>query len=316
MSITTTETVAPNIWRISFTRPTIKIDTSDFQDGDIRTVPELVDFNAKFNPTHTFALQAQKANSGSDLNFLNVNYDMLHRSVLRCQEWFVKTISELQLPEEDHNRNLKKGAPIAFCMESNIGMIIHILALMGLGVPVAILSPRLSPAAFKHVIDKTGARAILATPRLRSLPEETLELWDNLDENRNDDTVNGDRDSAQENGCIPRPALYSSLTYEEFLNAKSPLNVASDSKISHPNHFLSETDREVLIFHSSGTTALPKPIYASHRHYLGFTQCQEFENEEERMSITLSTAPLFHVRSRLSRVKCFFLFSYSLNLHS
>lgn len=76
-----------------------------------------------------------------------------------------------------------------------------------------------------------------------------------------------------------------------------------------------ETDRDVIILHSSGTTGktswnahirviierfglgLPKPIHLAHRYLLGYAACHaspEF-TDESCTGVNVSTLPLFHV---------------------
>ncbi|KAF2637245.1 acetyl-CoA synthetase-like protein [Massarina eburnea CBS 473.64] len=55
-----------------------------------------------------------------------------------------------------------------------------------------------------------------------------------------------------------------------------------------------ETDRNVLILHSSGTTGLPKPLRLAHRHLLGYAACHSFDEVEETTWRNLSTLPLYH----------------------
>lgn len=284
----------------SFIRPSISLHEGQ---GDVQSIPDLVDFHAKFNPHHTFCIQAQKTESGDDPSFLDVTYSMLKQAILRCQEWLHETVAELQLPlplpqededEQHHRRSVVKGAPIAIFMDSNVGLVIYIFALMGLCVPVVLFSTRLSSEAVKHLLRRTRTRAILVSSRLRSIAEEALALWDE-DESNGNDAVNG-----QEN--IPLPVQYSPASYEEFL---TPISSSSSSgmrgDVSPPSqHYVSATDCDVLILHSSGTTGLPKPIYTSHRHYLSFALCHEFTNDEQMLSPTLSTSPLFHVSLRTS----------------
>lgn len=97
------------------------------------------------------------------------------------------------------------------------------------------------------------------------------------------------------------PQLHPQIPYEQFLltsgNTDSP-----ERSICGRDYYISETDRSVLILHSSGTTGLPKPIYTSHTHLLCFTVCHDFKDEEEIRGLNVSTLPLYHV-SPISRLQ-------------
>lgn len=54
-------------------------------------------------------------------------------------------------------------------------------------------------------------------------------------------------------------------------------------------------DCSVAIFHSSGTTGLPKAIYHCHRYMLGYAACHELSPQQvSALGINASTLPLYH----------------------
>lgn len=94
-----------------------------------------------------------------------------------------------------------------------------------------------------------------------------------------------------------QPALYMQDSYHSLLVPSSNLESVDggEGSICHLGHYVEEHDRNVLILHSSGTTGLPKPIYQSHRWLLSFATCHEFSPDAEKLSLSLSTLPLYHV---------------------
>lgn len=65
-------------------------------------------------------------------------------------------------------------------------------------------------------------------------------------------------------------------------------------KIHTPGYYIDETDRNVLILHSSGTTGLPKAIFTSHGYLLSFTTCHDLPYSSSTEQPCLSTLPLYH----------------------
>lgn len=138
---------------------------------------------------------------------------------------------------------------------------------------VLLLSARLSPIAIHHLLVKTAACAIIASPRIENAAKEGLSNFATSED---------------------RPRIYTQAAFTNFLNVPIKQD-CTNSGICKPGYFTSENDRNVLILHSSGTTGLPKPIYQSHKWLLCFATCHQFSSDEEALSVNLSTLPLYHV---------------------
>lgn len=255
----------------------------------IRSLPDLVDFHIEHNPHHRFCLQAEVSKAeGGGYTFVTVTYEKLLRAILRCQAWILNPAYQAAsgplihppLLESHHDGGkYHKCAPVGILMESDATLAIYVLALMGLGVPAVLLSTRLSPLAVRHLLRDTGSRALLASRRLKPLAKSSLETQDELETELEIDLVQA-------------------LDYETLLrdSVESSQDVGlSYGRTAHPNHCLAHDDREVLILHSSGTSGLPKPIYCSHKHFLGFAACHDFSSIAQAQGLTISTSPFFHV---------------------
>ena len=139
-----------------------------------------------------------------------------------------------------------------------------------------LLSARLSPAAARHLLYKTSAQALIHSARLaytaKEIPEESP---------KQDDS---------------QFKVHTAYGHHFWFNS------TNDGIDKHQSSCLSgfeggDSDRNVLILHSSGTTGLPKPIYTSHKYLLSFLTCHAFDSEESARRWNLSTLPLYHVRS-------------------
>ena len=259
----------------AFIPPKVSLDPTT--GSGIRTLPALVDFHGENNPQYLFCLQVER-----DTRFVPVSYKRLQHAIVRCQAWLQEQAIGLHPPIVNTDEHVRKCAPVAILMESHVGLAIYVLACMGNGIPVMLLSARLSAPAVRHLIRETGAKVILVSPRLQPLASQAVSpAEDGQTEARVD-----------ENGVIVRlVAGYEALLEEEeAADAGRPAACTA-----HPNHFVSEEDRQVLILHSSGTSGLPKPIPCSHRYFLGYATCHSFSSDEEARGLTISTPPFFHV---------------------
>lgn len=246
-----------------FIPPKISLDAID---TSIRTLPDLVDFHAKHNPQHLFCIQTTR-----DHTFVSVSYENLQHAIVRCQARLREECG-LHAPTVDADGKLKKCAPVAVLMESHIGLVIYVLACMGMGVPVMLLSARLSSAAVRHLLQETGAELVVAALRLQGLASEAI--------------------SPSEGGT--GATIRVADEWEALLKDTADQGQAMCAA-AHAGHFASEEDRQVVILHSSGTSGLPKPIPCSHRYFLGYATCHSFTSDAEARGLTISTLPLFHV---------------------
>lgn len=70
--------------------------------------------------------------------------------------------------------------------------------------------------------------------------------------------------------------------------------------VARPGHYVSDSDRDVLVLHSSGTTGTPKAIRHAHRFLLslaarsGFDFDQDWTLQDMQEGMAYSTIPLFH----------------------
>ena len=259
----------------AFIPPKVSLDPTT--GSGIRTLPALVDFQGESNPQYLFFLQVER-----DHRFVPVSYKRFQHAIVRCQAWLQEQAIGLHPPIVDTDGHVKKCAPVAILMESHVGLAIYVLACMGKGIPVMLLSARLSAPAVRHLIRETGAKCTLVSPRLQLLASE---IFLTAEDGRTEARV-------EENGVIIcLVAGYEALLEEgEAADAGRPAACTA-----HPNHFVSEEDRQVLILHSSGTSGLPKPIPCSHRYFLGYASCHSFSSDEEARVLTISTPPFFHV---------------------
>ncbi len=140
-----------------------------------------------------------------------------------------------------------------------------------------LLSARLSPAAARHLLHETSARALIHSTRLAYKAKEIPIA----------SSKGGEYD-----GQI---RLYPGNDHHSWFQSTNG-TIDNDQSICYPGYDGGANDRNVMILHSSGTTGMPKPIYTSHKYLLSFVTCHAFSSEESAQGLNLSTLPLYHVR--------------------
>lgn len=254
------------------------------QNGTIRSLPDLIEFNAIHNSSHLFCVQAEEdsheshpTDCASEWRLRSITFGALKGAVDACCVWLSKNI-----PQDSERTLSQKMAPVALYLESDVGLFIYVAALLKMNIPVCsfllkslihlyqqitqvmLLSIRLSPTGIEHLLRETGTRTVLVSNRTKRMIKSTL------------------ADITKVVSAVP----YSHF----FVMASDPITLCPAEIKTH----IEENDRNVLILHSSGTTGNPKPVYLAHRYLLGYAACHEFAAGEDVQWANFSTLPLFH----------------------
>ena len=111
----------------------------DFESQDhtcVRSIPELIEHNAVHNPHHLFCLQAQKQTQETGPQLYPISHLQLKHAISQCQALLLDSIKELKPPSTKDDGTASKGPLVALFLESDVGLLIYLYALLGLGVPV------------------------------------------------------------------------------------------------------------------------------------------------------------------------------------
>lgn len=131
--------MAPSTFSATNFKPArINLRPSEEDRNEIRTVPELIDYNAEHNADQLFCLQATKETPKAKP--VAITHAQLKRAILRCSTRLVTEIAELKQPYKNDEGRFVKCQPVALFVESDVGLLIHLFALMSLGVPVSLSS--------------------------------------------------------------------------------------------------------------------------------------------------------------------------------
>ncbi|PSR83578.1 hypothetical protein BD289DRAFT_410634 [Coniella lustricola] len=223
----------------------------------LHSLPELVDYNAIHNADHTFCVQGKPG--GQFDYFSHADFKI---AVANCAEWIRSNVPLKELTGSDA---MSKMAPVALFMQSDYGLVVHEFALLSLGIPPLVLSPRLPPVAIMHLLQVTSASALIVSERLSEPAKPALAILNSK-------------------GISTHVALPYNSFHEPGADVKT-------KGVFPPPQ---ELDSVILLLHSSGTTGLPKPITLTHRNLLFAVNCHGFKTEEEAQALNASTLPLFH----------------------
>jgi acyl-CoA synthetase (AMP-forming)/AMP-acid ligase II len=218
----------------------------------IRSLPDLIRFNAIHNPHHVFCIQ-----SNADLESTSITFLELAHAVERCCDWILTNVHGTSPAEQSADGSLEKSRPIALFMESDVCLFIYLAALLTLNIPVrypsppprredtvltprvainkcVLLSIRLSASAILHLLDEAGSASIIVSDRTRPNVQNAL----------------------------AQATFEAALSNSTSITLAAPAAAFLDSPCSNPPlampmaglHMVREDDRNVIILHSSGTT--------------------------------------------------------------
>lgn len=151
---------------------------------------------------------------------------------------------------------MEKPPVIGILAQSGLHFFITILSLGRLGYTTFLISTRLASPAIHQLCDVTGCNAVLTTPAFHPVLAEVQEK--------------------RSTGLTVLPLMM----HSDYYGKDSP------RFIRHYDPSI-ETDRVIVIIHSSGSTGFPKPIYLTNRSCIG-----AFSTNIGLRS--LLTSPMFH----------------------
>lgn len=127
----------------TFRRPLFTaLPSKDARGQDISSIPDLIRFNATYNPDHIFCIQSlpdvnKSAESSDGYLGVSITFKQLDNAVRRCADWLRELVDA-----SDYGG--KPGPPVALYLESDVGLFFHFMALQALNIPVcACLSSQL-----------------------------------------------------------------------------------------------------------------------------------------------------------------------------
>ena len=275
----------------SFNRPQLAIEPGfiDQQQQDstqgITTLYKLLQASAQSNPHHLYAIQFSHTISIQDATY--ITHSDLLRAVDQCTEWLVaKRIAQRSRRYPSGSATVQRGKPVAIFLGSDLNIFVHLLALVKLGNPFLLLSARLSSEAVQHLLKGSSAAFVMTTERVWANAGLTSDYGSLITDG---DTF--DRSRCEEAACLPIQAEPLSF----WLDQKKQFSPPGENENAFEGDEVDPNDCSVAIFHSTGSTGLPKLIPHCHRYLLGYANCHELPPSlDVEHDVTLSTLPLYH----------------------
>ncbi|KAK2463766.1 hypothetical protein APHAL10511_004204 [Amanita phalloides] len=255
----------------TFIRPLINLGYGNDSPDGINTLSELIEFAATHNPNHIFGLQARANSSsctsgktfgsGGDLSFCEITFVQLRRVVERASAWALSSGAAV-----GRMCRTEKVSPVAIFLSSDVTVFIYMAALLRIGVPVLVLSARLSPSSIVHLLQETRASTVLTSTRLSRTADEARTLL-RADSIIKFTSVPSFFDLDQQGDPIKIPHVFSDYAYDGL---------------------------DAIILHTSGTTGLPKAIYHAQAYVLLYATCHRLPPQQEPFPYNVSTLPIYH----------------------
>ncbi|KAL8748078.1 MAG: hypothetical protein Q9190_000106 [Brigantiaea leucoxantha] len=225
---------------VPFQRPAFRLlpvppdgATETRQASILRSLPDLVYFNAVHNPDHVFCLQSSQSQTLPEkLEFAPITFRQLACAVDSCCSWLLRNISNARPAVLIDGNAVDKAPPIALFLESDGGLFVYLIALLTLNIPCVLLSIRLNSAAVLQLLEETGALSIIVSSRTAGHIEDAL--------------------SKHPRATHPRINMYMAAPLDSFVQSSPAPDVFS--RFVQCRRHVRENDQNVLILHSSGTT--------------------------------------------------------------
>lgn len=126
-----------------FERPIFRlfIDPRAAENETIRSLPDLIQFNALRNPRGAFCIQSKESKVlAKDFEAVEVTFLELAQAVERCCQWILSNINRVHPAHLAEDGIVRKGPPVALFLESDLTLFIYLAALLALNIPVRSVS--------------------------------------------------------------------------------------------------------------------------------------------------------------------------------
>jgi len=115
-----------------FLRPKLDLLCPE-SDQQIKSLADLLSFNAVNNPSHTFIVQGARSPEKPPLTFTFASFQAAVRG---CEEWLKEKLTLVKSLDQSDSVEGYDVPPVALLLQSDAGLLIYLCALLSLDVPV------------------------------------------------------------------------------------------------------------------------------------------------------------------------------------
>ena len=109
----------------------------------IRSLPDLIHFNAIHNPHFLFCIQFNQSKRRpveQEIGEIHVTFSELATAIEQCCVWILSKVKEIHPARLTSDGSVQKGPPVALFLESDVTLFVYIMALLTMNVPVGCCS--------------------------------------------------------------------------------------------------------------------------------------------------------------------------------
>lgn len=115
------------------------LDESVATADSIRSLPDLIHFNAIHNPHLPFCIQFRQSKRGAlekEVEEVHVTFSELATAIERCCVWILSNLEGIHSARLTSDGSVQKGPPVALFLESGVTLFVYMMALLTMNVPV------------------------------------------------------------------------------------------------------------------------------------------------------------------------------------
>lgn len=110
----------------------------------IRSLPDLIHFNATHNPNLLFCIQLKQSTKpglDNEVEEVRVTFSELAAALEQCCVWILSTVKGIHPAHLTSDDTVQKSPPVALFLESGVTLFVYMIALLTMNVPVGHCSP-------------------------------------------------------------------------------------------------------------------------------------------------------------------------------
>ena len=119
------------------------LDAKHATADTIRSLPDLIHFNAIHNPHFLFCIQFKQSKRGpveKDIGEVYVTFSELATAIEQCCVWILSKVKGIHPARLTSDGSVQKDPPVALFLESDVTLFVYMMALLTMNVPVGCCS--------------------------------------------------------------------------------------------------------------------------------------------------------------------------------